>query len=110
MLPLLKENYGQRLEMRGKLYDVFIIYEQDDDCVFVENELISVLQENKFKVANTECTTLGKDVFSGLEIMLQQSRTALVVLTENFIKGPQRLYDLNQAVVTQLQQKHYQKI
>ena len=98
---------GQRLEMCGKRYDVYIIYDQDGDGMFVENELISLLQENKLKVANIECTTLGIDVFSALETMLKQSRTALVVITERFLKTHQNLYHLNQAVVAQLQQKNF---
>ena len=103
-------SFGQRLEMYGKRYDVFVIYDHDDDGLFIENELITLLEENKLKVANTKCTTLGKDQFSGLETMLKLSRTALIVLTENFLKLQWNLYDLNQAVITEFQQKNFKVV
>ena len=78
-----------------------------NDWQFVENKLISVLHENKLKVANTECTTLEKDVFSALEIMLKHSRTAVVVVTENFLKRQQNLYDLKLVVLTQFEQQNF---
>ena len=79
-------SFGQRLEMHGKLYDVYLMYDPDNDGLFVENELIPMLEENKLKVANIECATLGKDQFSSLEAMLNQSCSALMVLSQNFLK------------------------
>ena len=98
---------GQRLEMAGKLYDVYVMHDQDGDWQFVENKLIPVLQENKLKVANTECSTLGKDVFSALEVMLKHSKTILVVITQKFLKAPQNLYYLKLAIHTQSKQENF---
>ena len=103
-------SFGQRLEMHGKRFDVFVIYDHDADGLFVESELISVFEDHKLKVANQEQTTLGKDIFSGLETMLKLSRTVCIVITNNFIKSNLNLYDLNQAVLSELEQKNFKVV
>ena len=69
-----------------------------------------MLEENKLKVANTECPTLGQDQFSSLEAMLNQSCSALIVLSQNFIKSRWNLYDLNLAVITQFEHKKFKVV
>ena len=91
-------------------YDVYVMYDQDNDGLFVENELISMLEENKLKVANMEYSTLGQNQFSGLEAMLNQSCSALIVLSQNFIKSHWNPYDLNLAVITQFKHKNFKVV
>ena len=103
-------SFGQRLEMHRKLYDVYVMYDQDNDGLFVENELISMLEENKLKVPNMECPTLGQDQFSSLEAMFNKSCSPLIVLSQNFLKSRWNLYDLNQAVVAEFQHKKFKVV
>ena len=103
-------SFGQRLEMRGKLYDVYVIYNEDGDWQFVENQVMFLLEENKLKVANKEDCLPGQDRFSSLKTMFEQSSSALIVLTENFLKSRWNLYDLNQAVITGFQQKNFKVV
>ena len=100
-------SFGQCLDMHGKLYDVYVMYDPDSDGSFVENELMPMLEENKLKVPNMECPTLGQDQFSSLEAMLNQSCSALIVLSQKFLKSRWNLYDLSQVVMTEIHHKNF---
>ena len=67
-------------------------------------------KKNKLKVANTEYSTLGQNHFSSLEAMLNKSCSALMVVSKKFLKSKRNLYDVNQAVITELQHENFKVV
>ena len=87
------------------MYDVFVIYNHDsDDEWFVINEIIPLLELHRLHVVTEDCFALGVDCFTCLQHVISQSRSALVVLTPNLLRANMKLYQLNQAVYTQIEQ------
>ena len=99
-------SFGKRLtEIHDRIYDVFVIYNHDsDDECFVINEIIPLLVQHRLHVVTEDCFALGVDCFTCLQSVITQSRTALVVLTPNLLRANWKLYQLNQAVYTQIEQ------
>ena len=104
-------SFGQRIEVHGRKNDVFIIYNHGaTDSKFVENEVLPLLEERKITAATEDCFTPGKDIFTCLETILKESRSVLVVITPDFLKENWGLYQLNQAICSQIEQKNFKVV
>ena len=104
-------SFGQRLEVHDRQYDVFVMYNKGlKDSALVENELLPLLLQHRIIAGTEDCFTPGKDIFTCLETMLKESRSVLVVITPDFWKENWDLYQLNQAICTQIEQKNFKVV
>ena len=104
-------SFEQRLEVHDQQYDVFVVYNHGlKDSAFVENELLPLLEQRRIIAGTEDCFTPGKDIFNCLETMLKESRSVLVVITPDFLKENWDLYQLNQAICNQIEQKNFKVV
>ena len=104
-------SFGQRLEVHDRKYDVFVVYNHDsDDQFFVLDEILPLLYKHQLNPVIEDCFPLGSDRFTCLECVMKQSRSALVILTPNLFKANWKLYQLNQAVCTQIEQHNFKVV
>ena len=104
-------SFGQRIEIRGRQYDVFVVYNHGPkDSSFVEIELLPLLEQHRIISGTQDCFTPGKNIFSCLETMLRESRSVLVVITPDFLKENWDLYQLDQAICNQIEQKNFKVV
>ena len=104
-------SFGQRLEVHNRQYDVFIVYNADsDDHFFVLDEILPLLSKHHLNPVIEDCFALGSDQFTSLQHVMTQSRSALVILTPNLLKANWKLYQLNQAVCTQIEQHNFKVV
>ena len=104
-------SFGQRLEVHNRQYDVFILYNHDsDDQFFVLDEILPLLSKHHLNPIIEDCFALGSDQFTSLQQVMTQSHSALVILTPNLLKANWNLYQLNQAVCTQIEQHNFKVV
>ena len=104
-------SFGQRLETHNRQYDVFVLYNRDsDDHSFVLDEILPLLKKHHLNHVIEDCFPLGSDQFTSLQGVMTQSRSALVILTQNLLKANWNLYQLNQAVCTQIEQHNFKVV
>ena len=104
-------SFGQRLEVHNRQYDVFILYNHDsEDHSFVLNDILPLLSKHQLNPIIEDCFALGSDKFTCLQNVMTQSRSALVILTPNLLKANWNLYQLNQAVCTQIEQHNFKVV
>ena len=104
-------SFGQRLKVYNRLHDVFVLYNNDsDDQSFVLDEILTLLTKHHLNPVIEDCFALGSDQFTCLEHVMKQSRSALVILTPNLLKANWNLYQLNQAVCTQIEQHNFKVV
>ena len=104
-------SFGQRLEIHGREYDIFVVYNHDgQDATFVDTELLPLLEKHDITAATEDYFALGKDKFTALQNIMTQSRSALIVITPEFLKEKWKLYQLNQAVCTEIGQSNFKVV
>ena len=104
-------SFWQRLEPSDHQHDVFVLYDHDsDDETVVNHDVIPLLVKHRLHVVTEDCFQLGVDQFTCLEDVITKSRTALVILTPNLLRADMQLYQLNQAVYTQIVQHNFKVI
>ena len=103
-------SFGQRLEIHDRQYDVLILYNQDSDQHFVLDEILPLMYKHQLNPVIEDCFPLGSDRFTCLECAMKQSRSVLVILTRNLLKVNWNLYQLNQAICTQIEQHNFKVV
>ena len=104
-------SFGQRLKVDDRQYDVFVLHNHDsDDQLFVLDEILPLLHKHQLNPVIEDCFPLGSDRFTSLQDVMTQSRSALVILTPNLLKVNWKLYQLNQAVCTQIEQQNFKVV
>ena len=104
-------SFGQRLEIHNRKYDVFIVYNHDsDDQFFVLDEILPLLSKHKLNSVFEDCFELGVDQFTSLQDAMTKSRSVLVVLSANLLNAKWQLYQLNQAICTQIEQPNFKVV
>ena len=104
-------SFGQRLEIHDRKYDVFVLYNHDsDDQLFVLDQILPLLDKHHLNHATEDSFELGSDRFTSLQDIIRQSRSALVILTPNLLETNWNLYQLNQAVCTQIEQHNFKVV
>ena len=104
---------GKRLDTHVSLraHDVFVVYNHgDQDRGFVHDELLPLLGQHGISYITEDCFIPGRDVFTCLEIYLKQSRSALVIVTPDFLRENWNLYHLNQVVCTEIHQTNFKVV
>ena len=91
----------------GQHYDVFIVYDHDHDETFLLNDVLSLLDHYDVTYVTEDCCIPGRDRFTCLQNIMTQSRAALVVISRYFLNENWELYQLNQAVCTEIEQKNF---
>ena len=91
----------------GQHYDVFIVYNHDHDEEFLLNDVQPLLDDYDVTYVTQDCWIPGRDKFTCLQNIMTQSRAALVVISRDFLNENWELYQLNQAVCTEIEQKNF---
>ena len=106
-----KWSFGQRLNIHDRLYDVFLVYNNDShDERFVEDELMPLLRRYNISPITENCFTPGRDRFTCLENAMAQSASALVVITPEFLAENWKLYQLNQVICTNIEERNFKVV
>ena len=104
-------SFGKRLEVHDRKYDVSVVYNHDsNDQYFVLDEILPLLYKHQLNPVIEDCFALGSDQFTCLQHVMTQSRSVLVILTPNLLKANWKLYQLNQAVCTQIEQHNFKVV
>ena len=104
-------SFGQRIEVYNRLRDVFVLYNHDsEDHIFVLDEILPLLSKHHLNPIIEDCFALGSDQFTCLQRVMTQSHCALVILSPNLLKANWKLYQLNQAVCTQIEQHNFKVV
>ena len=104
-------SFGQRIKVYNRLHDVFVLYNHDsDDQFFVLDEILPLLSKHHLNPIIEDCFALGSDQFTCLQQVMTQSHSALVILTPNLLKANWNLYQLNQAVCTQIEHHNFKVV
>ena len=101
--------FGKRLGANvNRRTQVFVLYNHgEQDRCFVHDQLLPLLDRHGITHITEDCFLPGRDVFSCLEICLKQSRSALVIISPDFLRENWNLYHLNQAVCTEIYQTNF---
>ena len=104
-------SFGQRLEVHHRQYDVFVVYNHDsEDHLLVLDEILPLLSKHQLNAVIEDCFALGSDKFTSLQHVMAQSRSALIILSPNLLRANWNLYQLNQAVCTQIEQQNFKVV
>ena len=104
-------SFGQRIKVYNRLHDIFVLYNHDsDDQFLVLDEILPLLSKHHLNPVIEDCFALGSDQFTCLQQVMTQSRCALVILSPNLLKANWNLYQLNQAVCTQIEQRNFKVV
>ena len=105
-------SFGQRLEVHDRLHDVFVVYNHDsrNDESFVFGEIMPLLEKHHLSFVTEDCFNLGPDRFTSLQTILMESRTAVIIITRDLLRENWKLYQLNQAICTQIEQKNFKVV
>ena len=111
LFMLFNLSFGQRLGVHKRLHDVFVMFNHESkDQFFVLDEILPLLSKHRLNPVIEDCFALGCDKFTCLQNIMTHSRSALVILTTNLLKVNWNLYQLNQAVCTQLEQHNFKVV
>ena len=91
----------------GQQNDVFIVYNHDHDETFLREEIVPLLEHYEVASITEDCWIPGRDKFTCLQNIMTQSRAALVVISRDFLNENWELYQLNQAVCTEIERKNF---
>ena len=103
-------SFGKLLDTSVSLraHDVFVVYNHGkQDRGSVHDQLLPLLDKHGISYITEDCFLPGRDVFTCLEIYLKQSRSALVIISPDFLRENWNLYHLNQAVCTEIHQTNF---
>ena len=98
------------LQVHGQQYDVYVVYNHNHDDDFVQNVLLPLLERYEITHVNEDCWVPGWDKFTCLQNIITQSRSALVIITKNFLQENWKLYQLNQAICTEIEQLNFKVV
>ena len=100
LVPTLFQNDGQ-------LHDVYIVCNLDHNDKFLHEEIVPLLESCHITYVTEDSSVPGRNKFTCLQNSMTQSRAALVVISRDLLKENWELYQLNQAVYTEIHQKHF---
>ena len=102
-------SFGQCLVVHNRLYDVFVVYNQDsvDDESFVIRQIMPLLENYDLSFATEDSFTPGQDRFTSLQSVKNKSCTALIINMPDFFGERWKLYQLNQAICMQFEQTNF---
>ena len=86
---------------------MFIVYNHDHDETFVVDKVQQLLEDYDVTYVTEDCWIPGRDKFTCLQNIMTQSRAALVVISRDFLNENWELYQLNQAVCTEIERKNF---
>ena len=95
------------LQTDGQQYDVYIVYNHNHDEAFLQDDVVPLLERHDVTYVTEDCWVPGRDKFSCLQNIMTQSRSALVVISRDFLQENWELYQLNQAVCTEIERKNF---
>ena len=105
--------FGKRLDadLSQKVHDVFVVHNHGvQDRGFVHDQLLPLLGQHGISYITEDYFMPGRDVFTCLEMHLKQSRSALVIISPDFLRENWNLYHLNQAVCTEIHQTNFRVV
>lgn len=85
---------------------MFIVYVHDSpDAEFVENEVVPLMAQHNLNVKTEDCFTIGEDIFSNLERLLDQCQGVVVIVSRDLLGQGWKLYQLNQAIYREIEDR-----
>ena len=105
-------SFGRRLEIHNRKYEVFIVYSHDspDEDSFVLTEIMPLLEKNDLSVATEDSFTPGQDRFTSLQSVINESCTALIIITPDLLQEKWKMYQLNQVICMQFEQTNFKVV